>query len=58
MRQEARHPSILVVTGGRILSAISPRGEERDIVIEGDTIVDLVAPGSVHDNNAERLIAA
>ena len=31
----------LVVTGGRILSATSPRGEARDIVIEGDTIVDL-----------------
>ena len=48
----------LVVTGGRILSATAARGEERDIVIEGDTIVDLVAPGSVHDNNAERLDAA
>ena len=47
----------LVVTGGRVLSATSPRGEARDIVIEGDTIVDLVAPGSVHDDNAERLDA-
>ena len=48
----------LVVTGGRVLSATSPRGEGRDIVIEGDTIVDLVAPGSVHDEHAERLDAA
>ena len=48
----------LVVTGGRLLSATSPRGEARDIVIEGDTIVDLVAPGSVHDEHAERLDAA
>jgi guanine deaminase len=48
----------LVVTKGRIISATSPRGEERDIVIEGDTIVDLVAPGSVHDNNVARLDAA
>jgi guanine deaminase len=48
----------LVVTGGRILSASSPRGEPRDIVIEGDTIVDLVAPGSVRDQNTERLDAS
>jgi hypothetical protein len=48
----------LVVTKGRIISATSPRGEERDIVIEDDTIVDLVAPGSVHDNNVARLDAA
>ena len=47
----------LVVSGGRILSETSPRGEERDIVIEGDTIVDIVAPGSVDDANAERLDA-
>jgi 5-methylthioadenosine/S-adenosylhomocysteine deaminase len=48
----------LVVTGGRILSPNSARGEMRDIVVEGDTIVDLVAPGVVHDANAERLDAA
>ena len=47
----------LVVTGGRVLSATSPRGEAKDIVIDGDTIVHLVAPGSVHDANAERLDA-
>lgn len=46
-----------VVTGGRILSDASPRGEARDIVVEGDTIVDLVAPGAVTDVNAERLDA-
>jgi len=48
----------LVVTGGQILSATSPRGEARDIVIDGDTIVDLVMPGSVRDDNAERLDAS
>jgi 5-methylthioadenosine/S-adenosylhomocysteine deaminase len=47
----------LVVSGGRILSEISPRGEPHDIVIDGDTIVDIVAPGSVRDANAERLDA-
>lgn len=49
---------MLVVSGGRILSATSPKGEARDIVIENDTIVDLVPPGSVGDENAERLDAA
>src|SRR5215831_12080461 len=48
----------LVVAGGRILSPASPRGEKCDLVIEGDTIVDLVVPGSVTDVNAERLDAA
>lgn len=48
----------LVVTGGRILTETSPRGEARDIVIAGDTIVDLVAPGAVQDANAERLDAS
>ena len=47
----------LVVTGGRILSPGSPRGEARDVVIEGDTITDLVAPGTVRDDNAQRLDA-
>jgi 5-methylthioadenosine/S-adenosylhomocysteine deaminase len=47
----------LVVTGGRIISAASPRGEEQDIVIEGDTIVDIVSPGSVKNENAEILDA-
>ena len=47
----------LVVSGGRVLSETSPRGEPRDIVVEGDTIVDIVAPGSIGDANAERLDA-
>jgi len=47
----------LVVSGGRILSPGSPRGEARDIVIEGDTITDLVAPGTIRDENAQRLDA-
>lgn len=40
------------------MSASSPRGEAKDIVIEGDTIVDLVAPGVVDDENAQRLDAS
>ena len=48
----------LVITGGRVLSAAFPRGEERDIVIKGDTIVDLVAPGTVRDSGAELLDAS
>jgi guanine deaminase len=48
----------LVVVGGRVLSAASPRGEMLDIVIEGDTIVDLVPPGAVRDENAQRIEAA
>jgi 5-methylthioadenosine/S-adenosylhomocysteine deaminase len=47
----------LVVSGGRIVSATSPRGEEQDIVIEGDTIVGIVAPRSVKNENAEILDA-
>src|SRR3974390_3542495 len=43
----------LVVTGGRVLSSGSPRGEARDIVVEGDSIADLVAPGTVRDENAQ-----
>jgi len=48
----------LVVTGGRVLSPAGPRGEERDIVIEDDTIVALVPPRTVNDENAERLDAS
>lgn len=47
----------VVVSGGRVLSEGSPRGQPRDIVIEGDTIVDIVTPGSFKDANAERLDA-
>jgi 5-methylthioadenosine/S-adenosylhomocysteine deaminase len=47
----------MVITGGRIISATSPRGQEQDIVIDGDTIVDIVAPLSVKDENAEILDA-
>jgi 5-methylthioadenosine/S-adenosylhomocysteine deaminase len=47
----------LVIAGGRIVSTGSRRGEPRDIVIEGDTIADIVEPGSVRDDNAERLDA-
>jgi len=49
---------MLLICNGRILSGTSPRGEARDLVVDGDTIVDLVAPGSVNDQNIERLDAA
>src|SRR5215467_10042874 len=48
----------LVLTGGRVLSPAGPRGEERDIVIEDDTIVDLVPAGTVRDENAKQLDAS
>jgi 5-methylthioadenosine/S-adenosylhomocysteine deaminase len=48
---------MLVIAGGRVLSPHSPRGEARDIVVDGDTIVDLVAPGAVTNRNAEVLDA-
>jgi 5-methylthioadenosine/S-adenosylhomocysteine deaminase len=47
-----------VVAGGRVLSPTSPRGEARDIVIAGDVIEDVVAPGSVMNENAEVLDAS
>ena len=47
----------LVLTGGHVLSPAGPRGEERDIVMEDDTIVDPVPPGTVRDENAKRLDA-
>jgi dihydroorotase-like cyclic amidohydrolase len=48
---------MLVIAGGRVLSPHSPRGEARDIIVDGDTIVDLVAPGAVTNRNAEVLDA-
>ncbi len=47
-----------VIAGGRVLSPTSPRGEARDIVIDGDAIVDIVAPGSVANENADVLDAS
>jgi 5-methylthioadenosine/S-adenosylhomocysteine deaminase len=48
---------MLVIAGGRVLSPHSPRGEARNIVVDGDTIVDLVAPGAVTNRNAAVLDA-
>jgi 5-methylthioadenosine/S-adenosylhomocysteine deaminase len=44
---------MLVITGGLVHSVAAARGEPRDIVAEGDTIVDIVAPGAVRNANAE-----
>jgi guanine deaminase len=50
--------STLVIRGGIVHSVDNPLGEARDIVIEGDTIADIVAPGSVTNVDAEFLDAA
>jgi len=49
---------VRVIAGGRVLSPTSPRGEARDIVIDGDIIADIVAPGSVASENADVLDAS
>jgi 5-methylthioadenosine/S-adenosylhomocysteine deaminase len=48
----------LVIRGGIVHSVDNPRGEARDIVVKGDTIADIVAPGSVTNVDAEFLDAA
>jgi 5-methylthioadenosine/S-adenosylhomocysteine deaminase len=48
---------MLVISGGLVHSVTAARGEPRDIVIEGDVIADIVAPGAVKDANAEVLDA-
>ena len=48
---------VLVITGGRVISDASPLGEEHDIVVEDDTILDIVPRRSVTDENAEVLDA-
>jgi 5-methylthioadenosine/S-adenosylhomocysteine deaminase len=48
---------MLVISGGLVFSAEHARGDLRDIVIEGDTIVDIVASGAVTSANAEVLDA-
>jgi guanine deaminase len=48
---------MLVISGGLVVSAEAARGALRDIVVEGDTIVDIVAPGAVTNANAEVLDA-
>src|ERR1700736_6895182 len=49
---------MLIISGGLVHSPEAARGELRDIVVEGDTIVDIVAPGAVTNANAERLDAS
>ncbi len=48
---------MLVISGGLLHSAAAAQGEARDIVVEGDTIVDIVPPGAVTNANAEVLDA-
>jgi 5-methylthioadenosine/S-adenosylhomocysteine deaminase len=47
---------MLVISGGLVLGA-GGRFERRDIVIDGDTIADIVAPGTVGNANAQPLDA-
>jgi hypothetical protein len=37
---------MLVITGGLVHSVSAARGEPHDIVVEGDVIADIVAPGT------------
>jgi guanine deaminase len=58
-RRGANHEdqTVLVISGGLVHATQAPRGESRDIVVEGDTIVDIVPPGAVTNANAELLDA-
>ena len=49
---------MLVITGGLVHSVSTARGEPRDIVVEGDVIADIVAPGAVRNANAEVIDAS
>jgi len=49
---------MLVIAGGLVHSVSASRGEPRDIVVEGDVIVDIVAPGAVRNANAEVIDAS
>jgi 5-methylthioadenosine/S-adenosylhomocysteine deaminase len=49
---------MLVITGGLVHSVSAARGEPRDIVVEGDVIADIVAPGAVRNANAEVIDAS
>jgi guanine deaminase len=49
---------MLVITGGLVHSVGAPRGEPRDIVVEGDVIADIVAPGTVRNANVEVIDAS
>jgi cytosine/adenosine deaminase-related metal-dependent hydrolase len=49
---------MLVITGGLVHLVSAARGELRDIVVEGDLIADIVAPGAVRNPNAEVIDAS
>ena len=49
---------MLVISGGLVHSVSAARGEPRDIVVEGDVIADIVAPGTVRNANAEVIDAS
>jgi 5-methylthioadenosine/S-adenosylhomocysteine deaminase len=49
---------MLVITGGLVHLVSAARGELRDIVVEGDLIADIVAPGAVRNANAEVIDAS
>ena len=49
---------MLVITGGLVHSVSEARGEPRDIIVEGDTIADVIAPGAVRNANAEVIDAS
>jgi hypothetical protein len=40
---------MLVIAGGLVHLVSTARGEPRDIVVEGDVIADIVAPGAVRN---------
>ncbi len=46
-----------VISGGLVVTADAARGEMRDIVVDGDIIADIVAPGTATNANAEVLDA-
>jgi 5-methylthioadenosine/S-adenosylhomocysteine deaminase len=49
---------MLVITGGLVHLVSTARGEPRDIVVEGEVIADIVAPGAVRNANAEVIDAS
>jgi guanine deaminase len=48
---------VIVVHGGRVLRPGTFAVEPLDVVVDGDTIADLVAPGTVKDESARRIDA-
>ena len=49
---------MLVITGGLVHAVTAPHGEPRDIVVDGDIIVDIVSRGAVGNANAEVIDAS